>query len=58
MKAICINNSHTFRNRLTIGKVYDIIERYIDSYNTDIVDIICDDEEKRPYRADRFNIID
>ena len=30
MKAICKDNTHTFRGRLTIDKEYDVIKTYND----------------------------
>jgi hypothetical protein len=58
MKAICKDNSRTFRNRLTIDKEYQVIEYYTDFSETKIVKIICDNGEKHAYRSDRFILID
>lgn len=59
MNAKCIDNSHTWRNVLTINKDYNVIKKYNDPYaGYPIIEIICDDGEIRPYRANRFNITD
>ena len=55
MKAICIDNSHTFRDRLTVDKEYEVINYYNDPHAGYImIDIKADDGEKRTYRANRF----
>lgn len=56
MKAICKNNNGTFKNRLTNGKSYDVIKRYIDD-EIDSIIIVCDNGQKHTYHADRFYII-
>lgn len=57
MKAECIDNSHTWRNVLTINKTYDVIKLYNDPYaGYKMISIKCDDEDIRPYRANRFII--
>lgn len=53
MKVICKNNSHTWRNVLTIDKEYDVVAR---SSDKNIIYIQCDDGKERPYRLDRFDI--
>ena len=58
MKAICKDNTYTFRNRLTVGKEYDVITSFKDPYAGYLMlEIRSDDKEKRVYRADRFKLI-
>ena len=58
MKAICKDNTYTFRNRLTVGKEYDVITSFKDHYAGYLMlEIESDDKEKRVYRADRFKLI-
>jgi hypothetical protein len=55
--ARCINNSHTWRDMLTIGKEYKVLNLYDDEYaGYEMLEIVCDDGEVHPYRADRFVI--
>lgn len=54
MKVICKDNSHTWRNVLTVGNEYSVLMDYVDSYGVKILNVKCDDGEIRPYRADRF----
>jgi len=55
MKAICKDNTHTFRGRLTIDKEYDVIKSYNDPYAGYLmVDIKADDGTEMTYRANRF----
>jgi hypothetical protein len=54
---VCVDNSHTWRNRLTIGKKYDVLRSYPDPYCGDpMVEIQCDDGAISVYRADRFEV--
>jgi len=58
MKAKCIDNSHTWRNVLTINKNYDVIKNFSDKYaGYEMIEIKCDDGKIRPYRANRFIIV-
>ena len=58
MIAICTDNSHTWRNVLTISKHYEILELFNDLYaGYPMVKIICDDGELRTYRGNRFELI-
>lgn len=58
MKLRCIDNSHTWRNVLTINKIYEVIEFFIDPYaGYEMIKIECDDGEIRPYRKNRFIMI-
>lgn len=57
MKAICKDNSRTWRERLTIGKEYDVLKHYIDNYNTEIIELNCDNGDHGVYTADRFDLI-
>jgi hypothetical protein len=55
--AKCIDNSHTWRNALTIDKEYKIVKLYDDPYaGYPMIEIVCDDGILRPYRANRFNL--
>lgn len=55
MKAICKDDTHTFRNRLTIGKEYEVIKSYNDTHAGYLmVDIKADSGEETTYRANRF----
>jgi hypothetical protein len=55
MKMICKDNSHTWRNALTVGHEYNAIKQYNDPYaGYPMVEVECDDGEIRSYRADRF----
>ena len=59
MKAICKDDSYTFRNRLTIGKEYEVLKSYNDSYAGYLMfDVECDNGDIRTYRANRFTLID
>ena len=56
MIAICTDNSHTWRNVLTLGKEYFVLKKYDDSHaGYPMIEIVCDDGKIRPYRANRFN---
>lgn len=58
MKAICKDNSHLFRNCLTIGKEYEVIEVFDDQYaHYPMFNILSDNGEIMPYRANRFDVI-
>jgi len=58
MIAKCIDNSHTWRNVLTLNKHYGVIESFDDPYAGYLmVKIICDDGEIRAYRGNRFVIL-
>lgn len=58
MEAICKDNSHTWRNTLTINKIYKVIKCYDDSYaGYQMIEIECDDGEIRPYRGNRFILL-
>jgi len=58
MIAICKDNSYTWRNVLTVNKEYEVIKEYDDPYaGYSMIEIKCDDEKIRPYRANRFDII-
>jgi hypothetical protein len=55
MAVVCKNNSHTWRNVLTVDKEYEVLRSFPDSYTgSPMVEIKCDDGKIRPYRADRF----
>jgi len=57
MIAECVNNSHTWRNVLTVGKQYGVIKSFDDPHAGYLmIEIICDDGEIRTYRADRFRL--
>jgi len=57
MIAKCIDNSHTWRNILTLEKHYGVIESFSDpEAGYLMIKVICDDEEVRTYRANRFNL--
>ena len=59
MIAICNDNSYNWRNVLTIGKEYKILNMYNDEYEDyPMIDIVCDDGKERAYRANRFKIIE
>lgn len=58
MQAICKDNSHTWRNVLTIDKTYGVIKYYNDpNAGYPMVEIEYDDGEIRPYRGNRFILI-
>ena len=58
MKAICKDNSHLFRSCLTIGKEYEVIEVFDDQYAHYLMfNILSDNGEIMPYRANRFDVI-
>ena len=58
MKAICKDNSHLFRNCLTIDKEYEVIEVFDDQYaHYPMFNILSDNGEIMPYRANRFDVI-
>lgn len=58
MKAICKDNSHTWRNKLTIGKEYQVIKQFPDPYaGYQMIEVKCDDDEVRVYRANRFELV-
>jgi hypothetical protein len=58
MYALCIDNSHTWRNVLTLSKRYEVLRLFNDPYaGYEMVEIKCDDGEIRPYRANRFNLV-
>ena len=51
----CIDNSHTWRNVLTLQKEYEIIESFEDPYaGYEMVKVLCNDDKVRTYRANRF----
>lgn len=53
---VCRDNSHTWRNVLTIGKEYEALRLYNDPHvGYPMVEIKCDDGEIRTYRANRFD---
>lgn len=59
MIGMCIDNSHLFRDALTVGKGYEIIEKYNDQYAGYLmVKVKCDNGDINPYRANRFDLID
>jgi hypothetical protein len=54
--AICVDNSNTWRNVLTVGKEYEILRTYDDPYaGYPMVEVLCDDGKIRPYQANRFD---
>lgn len=58
MNAICKDNAHVWRNTLTIGKRYDVIDRYTDPYSQYMMIVIKNDQgDVHIYREDRFNIV-
>ena len=57
MIAVCKDKSYTFRSELTLDKEYEVIRFYDDPYaGYSMVDIINDEGQKHPYRANRFNL--
>lgn len=55
MIVICTDNTFTWRSSLTIDKEYHILRLYNDQHEGyQMVEIKCDDEVIRPYRANRF----
>ena len=52
MIAVCNDNSHTWRNVLTLGKEYEVLKVYDDR----CFDVKCDDGKVRAYRSSRFNL--
>jgi len=57
--AECINNSHTWRNVLTLGKKYEVLRSFPDPHTGYLmVEIMRDDGEIGTYRGDRFIITD
>lgn len=57
MIGICQDNSYLFRDALTIGKEYEIIESYNDPYAGYLmIKVKCDNGDINPYRANRFDI--
>ena len=58
MKAICKDDSYTFRNMLTIGKEYEVLKSYNDSDAGYLMVVVeCDNGDIRTYRANRFTLI-
>lgn len=47
---VCTDNSCTWRNSLTVGKQYTVLRLF-----NEMVEIKCDDEKIRTYRANRFS---
>ena len=59
MIAKCLDNSHTWRCALTINKNYSVIKIYNDPYaGYEMIEVTCDDDEIRRYRANRFQIFE
>lgn len=58
MKAICKDNSHTWRNVLILDKEYEVIKEYNDpNAGYPMIEVMCEDGEIRPYRKNRFSVI-
>ncbi|AKA44363.1 hypothetical protein PPSC2_26790 (plasmid) [Paenibacillus polymyxa SC2] len=52
---VCTDNSYTWRNKLTIGKEYEVIRSFPDPHaDYSMFEIKCDDSEVSVYRANRF----
>ena len=55
---ICVDNTYTWRNCLTVGKKYEILKRYICEHSgLPMVNIVRDDGEECTYRANRFSML-
>lgn len=58
MRAICKDNSHTWRNSITKDKKYEVLRHFNDPHaGYPMIEIKCDDDEVRVYRADRFILV-
>lgn len=58
MIAVCKDNTYPWRSSLTKEKEYKVIRHSDDPYASyPMVEILCDDDEIRVYRANRFSLI-
>ena len=57
MKAKCKDDTHTWRNMLTIDKEYEVIRLFDDPYaGYPMIEIKDNNGELAIYRANRFNL--